>query len=49
MREILGCAGNLLQVFIITSHPERYRGMVPDDYQFDLAAISAEAQRAYGA
>jgi len=35
---------NGLQVFIFTSHPDRYRGIVGEVYRFDLAARSAAAR-----
>ncbi len=41
---VLARAAKLLQVFIITSHPERYRGLVGDEFQFDLEAIVARAR-----
>ncbi len=39
VKQILQRAGELLQIFILTSHPQRYRGIVPTDCQFDLEAI----------
>lgn len=39
IKQLLQRAGDLLQVFILTSHPERYRGIVPTECQFDLEAI----------
>lgn len=41
VKQILQRAGDLLQVFLLTSHPERYRGIVPAECQFDLEAIRA--------
>ena len=39
IKQLLQRAGDVLQVFILTSHPERYRGIVPTQCQFDLEAI----------
>jgi len=39
VKEILKRAATLLQVFVLTSHPDRYRGIVPVEYQFDLARL----------
>jgi hypothetical protein len=39
IKQILQRADDLLQIFILTSHPARYRGIVPTDCQFDLEAI----------
>ncbi|MEI6503626.1 MAG: hypothetical protein WCP21_21675, partial [Armatimonadota bacterium] len=33
-----------LQVFIFTSHPDRYRGIVEEPFRFDLAALAAGAR-----
>jgi len=43
IKQILQRAADLLQVFILTSHPDRYRGIIPTDCQFDLEAIGSTA------
>ena len=42
VKQILQRAGDRLQIFILTSHPERYRGIVPAEFQFDLESIAAQ-------
>jgi len=39
IKQILQRAANLLQIFILTSHPDRYRGIVPRECQFDMEAM----------
>lgn len=41
MLEILKIAAERLQIFILTSHPQFYRGMVPEQFVFDLPALVA--------
>ena len=43
IKQLLQRAGEMLQIFIMTSHPDRYRGIVPGDCCFDLEAIRARA------
>ncbi len=43
VREILRIAGEKLQVVILSSHQERYRGLVAPECQFDLAALRRAA------
>ncbi len=38
-KEILKRAASLLQIFILTSDPSRYRGIVDPQYQFDLTQL----------
>lgn len=40
VKEILKRSANLLQVFILTSHPDRYRGIVPQECCFDLSQLT---------
>jgi len=39
-KEILKRAAEWLQIFVLTSHPERYRGIVALEYQFDLSELA---------
>ena len=39
LKQLQQRAGDVLQDFILTSHPARYRGIVPTQCQFDLEAI----------
>lgn len=41
IKQVLQRAGDALQILILTSHPDRYRGIVPAECQFDLESISA--------
>ena len=43
IKEVIKRAADKLQVFILTSHPDRYRGMVPPECQFDLARLVRES------
>lgn len=39
--EILKIGAESLQIFVLTSHPQFYRGMVPEQFVFDLPALAA--------
>lgn len=39
IKEILKIAAKKLQIFILTSHPDRYRGITSPEHQFDLLQI----------
>jgi DNA repair exonuclease SbcCD ATPase subunit len=41
MLEILKIGAERLQIFVLTSHPQFYRGMVPEQFVFDLPALVA--------
>jgi len=43
VKEILKRAAASLQIFILTSHEDRYRGIVETEYQFDLEALRQAA------
>ena len=41
VKELLKRAANLLQIIILTSHPDRHLGIVPAAHRFDLEALAA--------
>lgn len=45
LKPILRRAAQQLQIFIFTSHPDRYRGVVAELYRFDLAELAAQARQ----
>ncbi|OPZ85916.1 MAG: hypothetical protein BWY76_01193 [bacterium ADurb.Bin429] len=43
IKEILKIAADRLQIFILTSHADRYRGITAPEYQFDLMKLRAQS------
>jgi uncharacterized protein YhaN len=41
MLEIMKIGAERLQIFVLTSHPQFYRGVVPEQFVFDLPSLAA--------
>jgi uncharacterized protein YhaN len=46
IKEVLKRAAGKLQILLLTSQPERYRGIVPHECQFELEAVAADSSAA---